>query len=100
MGSWVRRRVCSAIELGSTTPDVSFWRYFARSDAACSRQDLLLEEISQRSSLIVVSVEYRLAPEHPFPAASEDCYEVADWLAANSRKLVSSNLWGEDLSFV
>ena len=30
--------------------------------------------------LIVVSVEYRLAPKHPFPCALNDCFEVWQWL--------------------
>lgn len=48
------------------------------SDIRVFRQDLLLNEIAIKTGLAVVSVEYRLALEHPFPAAPEDFYEVAD----------------------
>jgi acetyl esterase/lipase len=49
-----------------------------------NRQDLLLDELANRTQLAVVSVDYRLAPEHPFPAANHDCHDVADWLVDNA----------------
>jgi acetyl esterase len=47
--------------------------------------DATCRNLAVDSGLAVANVEYRLAPEHPFPAAVEDSYAATAWLAANCR---------------
>lgn len=44
-------------------------------------------QIADELSAIVVSVEYRLAPEHPFPAPVEDCYAGLVWMSGHAGEL-------------
>ncbi len=43
--------------------------------------DATASKLANRSGCVVVSVDYRLAPEHPFPAPLDDCWSVTRWLA-------------------
>jgi acetyl esterase len=49
--------------------------------------DPTARDLALQADTIVASVDYPLAPEHPFPAAPEACHAAAGWLAAHATEL-------------
>jgi acetyl esterase/lipase len=51
------------------------------------QDDRLMKQLVKRIGCVAVSVDYRLAPEHPFPAPVEDCYAGLKWLFTHADEL-------------
>jgi acetyl esterase len=49
--------------------------------------DVVCRQIAEQAQVVVIAVDYRLAPEHPFPAAIDDAWIATSWIAAHAREL-------------
>jgi acetyl esterase len=53
--------------------------------------DAFCRRLARTSGNVVVSVDYRLTPEHPFPAALDDAYACSQWAYQNAKALGGTN---------
>src|SRR5712671_3021680 len=49
--------------------------------------DVVCRKLAHEGELIVIAIDYRLAPEHKFPAAVDDAITAVKWVASNARQL-------------
>jgi acetyl esterase len=75
-----------------TMPLVVFFHGGGWTFGTLDQYDWFCSHIAIRVGAVVVSVDYRLAPDHPFPAAPEDCYAALVWAADQAAS------WGADPS--
>ncbi len=49
--------------------------------------DVVCRQMADAGALVVIAIDYRCAPEHKFPAATNDAVAATQWIAANAREL-------------
>ncbi len=49
--------------------------------------DRPLRKLANQSGFLIIAVDYRLAPEYPFPAAINDCYSALQWVENNAEQI-------------
>jgi acetyl esterase len=72
---------------GGTAPAVVYYHGGGWVIGSPDTHDNFCKALANRAGAVVVSVDYRLAPEHRFPAAAEDCYTAARWVAEQGDEL-------------
>lgn len=72
---------------GAALPVVVFYHGGGFVFCDIESHDGFCREMAKETASIVVSVDYRLAPEHPAPAAAHDAYTALSWALAHAREL-------------
>ena len=86
-GIEVRVRVYRSTHAGGPLPVLLWMHPGGYVIGSIAMNELFARQIAKDLGCAVVSVDYRLAPEHPYPAALEDCYGVLTWLGSIAQKL-------------
>lgn len=84
----MRARIYRGLDLADNTPPVLVYFFGGGwSLGTLDTGDGVCRALANAARCVTVAVEYRLAPEHKFPAAVEDCYAGVAWAVAHAREL-------------
>lgn len=72
---------------GTRTPALMFFHGGGWVIGTIDTHDVVCRALCERTGATVVSVDYRLAPEHPFPAAPDDCTAATKWVAEHGDEI-------------
>lgn len=75
------------LESGETLPVLMWYHGGGYVIGDLDTHDSVCRALANESDCIVVAVDYRLAPEHKFPAAVEDCEAALKWVAKNAASI-------------
>ena len=77
-------RIYRPIETADPMPVLVYFHGGGFTIGSIQTADPMSRFLARDASCIVVSVGFRLAPEHPFPAPLDDCWAALEWVAANA----------------
>ena len=83
----IKVRIYRPTDATGTLPGIYFIHGGGMILGDIEEEDAVASQICERVDAVVVSVEYRLAPEHPYPAPVQDCYAGLVWMARNAGEL-------------
>lgn len=86
-GTKIRIKVYAPVGQTETLPVVLFIHGGGYVFGSIEANDAKCAQYVKGANCVVVSVDYRLAPEDPYPAAIEDCYLALQWIVANQSQL-------------
>ena len=72
---------------GSGQPWLLYFHGGGFTVGSIATHDTLCRELARQSGCAVISLDYRLAPEHRFPTAVHDCWDALQWLAVHAPSL-------------
>ena len=81
LGSGVGVRLHRPIAVSQPTPALLWIHGGGYVMGTAQQDDALCRRFTRELGITVAAVDYRLAPEHPYPAPLEDCYSALTWLA-------------------
>jgi acetyl esterase len=83
----IRARLYVPVGAGTPSPGLLFLHGGGFVIGSPETHDRLTRELADGSGARIVSLDYALAPEHPFPAGLDDCVDAARWLATHAGEL-------------